>query len=148
MCVTFHHKCSCSVSHGSIPDFCQQFYTNASFWLGTSNDTVRTVLESVKTNILTNVSDEQFMNMLERHLCYYYYPLCDPLTGDIIAVCNGSCSKLNGNRDYSNLLSEVASDIITHGVEPPDDKCLKTFHAASENISVSSFCVRTEGMFH
>ena len=149
MCITiFFYKCSCSASHDNLPDFCQQYYTNASFWLGASNDTLRNGLESVKINVLTNVSDEQFLDMIERHLCYYYYPLCDPQTGDIKALCSGSCNKLNDNQDYSTLLSEVANEIVSRGIEPPDDKCLKTFHDESENTSISSFCIRTEGKFH
>ena len=120
-----------------------------SFLMGASNDTLRTVLESINIQFLSNVSaDKQFLEMLERHLCYYYYPLCDPQTGDIITVCNRSCNKLNGNRDYSTLLSEVENEIISHGIEPPDKKCLKTFHDVSENIPVSPFCVRTEGKLH
>ena len=111
-----------------------------------NNITLKEALDSVKVSVLNNVSfSGSLMENIQRHLCYYYYPLCDTQSNDIIALCNGSCHALNNNHEYSAVISEVADELSSFGIEPPDDKCLKTFNEQSENVSISQFCVRPEG---
>ena len=110
-----------------------------------SNETLLNseALESVNINVLSNISFNG--TLMQRHLCYYYFPLCDTQTDDVIAVCNGSCQTLNDNPVYSVVINEVAKGLNSFGIEPPDDKCFKTFSEHSNNVSISQFCVRTEG---
>lgn len=138
--------CSCLMSYEILPEFCEQYYDNATFWVRLDNVTLKEALDSVKVGILSNVSfSGSLMDNVQRHLCYYYYPLCDTQTDDIIALCNGSCHVLNDNHEYSVVINKVANKLSTFGIEPPDDKCFKTFNEQSENVSISQFCVRTEG---
>ena len=137
---------SCSVSYDILPEFCKQYYCNATFWLRLNNVTLMEALGSVNTNILSNASfSGVLLETVQHHLCYYYYPLCDAQTDTIISLCNTSCLVLNDNPDYSGVISEVTDELVSFGVEPPDDKCFKTFNEQSENIPISQFCVRTEG---
>lgn len=106
------------------------------------NETIKEALEYIKINVLNNITDDGAL--IERRLCYHYYPLCDTHTDSVIAMCNGSCQMFNDNPDYS-VISEVADELVSLGIEPPDDKCIKTFSEQSENIPVSQFCVRIEG---
>ena len=111
-----------------------------------SNKTLKEALESVRINVLSNIPlNGILIENVQRYLCYYYYPLCDTQTDDIIPLCNGSCSMLNDNLDYSVMINKVAEELELFGIEPPDDKCFQTFNEQSENVSVSQFCVRTEG---
>ena len=134
--------CSCSTAFKILPDFCIQHYTNVTFWPRVDNETIKEALEYVKMKVLNNITAGGAL--IERHLCYHYYPLCDTYTDNIIALCNGSCQMLNDNADYS-VISEVADELVSFGIEPPDDKCFKTFSEQSGNILISQFCVRTEG---
>ena len=134
------------MSYEILPEFCKQYYGNATAWMRLNNVTVMEALSSVNTNTLSNTSfSETLLETVQRHLCYYYYPLCDAQTDAIISLCNGNCLILNDNTDYSTVISEVADELVSFDVEPPDDKCFKTFNEQSENIPISQFCVRTEG---
>ena len=134
---------SCSTAYNILPDFCTQYYTNVTFWLRVDNETVKEALEYVRLNFLNDIIVGA--TLIERHLCYHYYPLCDTCTNDVIAMCNGSCHMLNDNLNYSSIISEVVDELVSFGVEPPDDKCFQTFSEQSRNIPVSRFCVRNEG---
>ena len=137
---------SCSISYEILPLFCEQYYNNVTFWVMLNNTTLKEALDSIGINLLSNTSfSETLMEIIQRHLCFYYYPLCDEQTDDVIALCNGSCLILNDNPDYSDVINEVANELVSFGIEPPDDKCFKTFNEQSEDVSISQFCVRTEG---
>jgi len=113
-----------------------------------SNETfiLKEALDFVRINVLSNISfNGTLIESVQRHLCFYYYPLCDTQTDDVIPLCNGSCSMLNSNLDYFVVINKLAKGLEFFGIEPPDDKCVKTFNDQSENVSVSQFCVRTEG---
>ena len=144
--VVYFYLHSCSTLYEILPEFCEQYYNNVTFWIRLNNTTLKEALDSVKINVLSNASfNGTLMENVQRHLCFYYYPLCDTQTDDVIALCNGSCLILNDNPDYSVVINEVANELVSFDVEPPDDKCFKTFSEQSEDVPISQFCVRTEG---
>lgn len=109
-----------------------------------NNETVKEALESVQINVLSNTSLSE-ATLMERYLCYYYYPLCDTETDDVVSMCIGSCQMLNDNPELSGVINDVAEELNSFDIEPPDNKCSKSFHGQSDNFPVSQFCVRTEG---
>lgn len=136
-----------------IPESCVSFYSADNLPAGGRINGsmmipgIRQALDSL-LNETSNTSGNRnpCMELIQRYLCNYYFPLCDLESGDIIPTCRRTCTLLFNNKTCSNLLMSASSTIEEQGIAvvPNDSLCESTFLPITEP-SVADTCIKVEG---
>jgi len=85
------------------------------------------------------------LDLMEQYLCYYYFPLCNVMTGEIIPVCSSSCALLRNNEDCSDLLEIANEEFEQDNISPPGDMCILTYRNFVNTPRISTNCTSIEG---
>ena len=129
-----------------VPRFCRRFYSDDDGYFIGSQLNVQMALSRID-NIFQMPSNNlnPCLDLMERYLCHYYFPLCNLMTGEIIPVCSSSCSLLRNNEDCSDLLVIANEEVERDGVIPPFDTCIQTHRNFVNTPSISQNCIAIEG---
>ena len=82
---------------------------------------------------------------VQRYLCYYYFPVCNMTTNEIVPVCTDTCELLYLNDDCLGLLVNASVDLMRESVPVPDDSCTQTSRSFSNVPMISNNCTAIEG---
>jgi len=85
--------------------------------------------------------DSPCFDLVQRHLCYHYYPVCDTGTGDVVPICSENCDILNSEPNCVDLLTIIISDIETMGYVVPEMQCSVVQTNNNSNTQVTSQCL-------
>lgn len=120
--------CSCKMlSSNDTTIFCEEILKNSTLYhyQGNLNDSI----------YLSNISSLRIqspcLNLIKHHLCYYYHPVCDLDSGDVIEPCNSNCEQLNSDPTCIDLIHNVTRELESVGLTFPNIKCLKAEAANS-----------------
>jgi len=85
--------------------------------------------------------DTLCFDLVQRHLCYHYYPVCDTDTGDVVPICSDNCDIINSEPNCADLLTIIRSDIEALGRVVPEMQCSVVQTNNNSNIQVTSQCL-------
>ena len=128
------YLCSCSIlSSDEIVPFCAGVLENDTFYH-------QNLLPTTDFNLFDASSeDTPCFDLVRRHLCYHYYPVCNTDTGDVVPICSDNCDILNSEQSCVDLLTIVISDVEARGRVVPEMQC--SVVQASNNSQVTSQCL-------
>ena len=114
---------SCKIlSRNDIPTFCEEMLGNSTLYHH------RDSLDDIDSSFLLNITSLQTrspcLDLMKRYLCYYYHPVCNTETGDVVEFCTSNCEVLNEDSSCSDLVIDVTRELETVGQEFPDIECL------------------------
>jgi len=127
---------------------CKIFYGNGiSYYNGTFIANLWRALNDVEENVINNADDHLTFcaELVQRYLCYHYYPLCDQTSGNIMPACRRSCNLMFNNNACSELLMNAFDIIEESNIIPPDDSCMTTVRSFPSPPRVAS-CIAIEGL--
>ena len=139
----------------NVPKSCATFYNNDDTYINESSmyNAIRRALDQL-LNDSSNTSSiqESCQQLVHHYFCYYYFPLCNNDTGNIIPVCGESCNLMYNNEECFNVRLRALSMLRNFRFPVPadDDVCDKTFLPNNTNNSVSPMennCIRIEGIY-
>ena len=121
------------------------YHTDDTVFQGNQNNSLGRAIDGTFDNLNAEFSsNSECVESVQRYLCYYYFPLCDMTTGDIIPVCDSNCELLLENVACSNVLVVASEGLRTHNVSIPDESCSRT-HQPFINPVISNDCIEIEG---
>ncbi|XP_065909295.1 tyrosine-protein kinase Mer-like [Dysidea avara] len=125
---------NCSIlSSDEIVPFCAGVLENDTFYH-------QNLLPTTDFNLFDASSeDTPCFDLVRRHLCYHYYPVCNTDTGDVVPICSDNCDILNSEQSCVDLLTIVISDVEARGRVVPEMQC--SVVQASNNSQVTSQCL-------
>ena len=95
-------------------------------------------LDDIHRNLDTRLaSGSKCAKAVQQYLCYYYYPLCDLDTNEIIPVCYSTCDNLVNNDECSELLM-LASKSLDINSRP--NNCSRAHRPFNKPPAVSNNC--------
>ena len=142
----------------SVPRSCARFYDdNSAHYNGSTiyGGIIARDLDNLLSDgtSMTSTHDVQDLcaELIHNYFCYYYYPLCDIETGEIIPVCTESCNLLYNSDVCSDLLISALS-MLRRGRYPvpdEDDVCERGFlpFPNTSDPSLVDYCENIEGCY-
>jgi len=130
-----------------IPRFCCRFYSASDgYFNGSVISGLQMALNRVNNTFQSDSNNlNPCLDLMEQYLCYYYFPLCNVTTGEIIPVCSSSCALLRNNEDCSHLLKITNEEIEWDNVSLPGDMCTQTYRNYANAPQISTNCISIEG---
>ena len=154
---SFPYSCRANDVRTSVaPELCHDYYTfggssNNAIYDGDLLPGIPQALNVTLMNISSSTPDHlnHCVELLERYLCHYYFPMCRVNRNEIEPVCSSSCNLLLNDDDCSDLLVTALHIIADHNItlSPDDDMCVMTYRPfnGSGKPSISSDCRSLEG---
>ena len=138
--------CRCMPVNGSTNTIglCGSHYSSEDEYFNDSEISgLQTALQTINDTFQNNNNNSCVSLMIE-YLCHYYFPPCDPVSGEIIPVCS-SCALLANNENCYELREIANNELEIENVIPPDDGCIQTYHSYVNPPAVSDSCSSIEG---
>ena len=107
------------LSRNDIPTFCEEILGNSTLYYHLSDTNSSCLL-----NITSLQTQSPCLDLMKRYLCYYYHPVCNKETGDLVQFCTSNCEVLNDNSSCSDLVINVTRELESVGQTFPDVECL------------------------
>ena len=124
---------------------CMAYYDrDDGFINGTLRRMIRMTLDNIEANLTGSCAD-----MVQRYLCYFYWPRCDLTNGEVIPVCIDSCDSLFNNEECSSALTSaietLQGNIRDGSLGVPSESCDTTTRRLMESHVESEDCITIEG---
>jgi len=140
--------CSCNQATGpnGVPFSCEQYYSqDDGFFNATVRGMVRRTLDEISIEL--SMGNGPCVDLILRYLCYYYFPVCNQITGVVTQSCTNSCNLLVNNQTCLNFLRDASMRMEQVGILAPDTDCQMTFATVELPDEVSDNCIAVEGQF-
>ena len=127
--------------------FCRSYYSSEDrYFSGSILSGLQTALQA-SNDTFQNDTDNPCVPLMLQYLCYYYFPVCNLTTDEIIPVCRSSCTLLANTEDCPELREIAISESERNNVAPPDDSCAQTHRSYVNPPVMSDSCLSIEGQF-
>ena len=113
-----------------VPDFCEEILDNTALYhyQDILNDS------SVLATISSLQTESPCLDMIKHYLCFHYYPVCNPETGELVQLCSNNCKLMKDNSMCSDLMLNVTTELKLVGVILPKIEC-----SADDEITTPCF---------
>ena len=150
MYLHYIYRCLRPTQGNGVPEFCADlgFYdSNDGYFNGSEIRFLQRALSDTFVTFTSNpYNDSECVEPVQLYLCYYYFPLCDISTSEIIPVCDESCDFLFDNDDCLDLMTIAYQEFALYDLPPlPDESCFPTYRNFARPASLSDICAEIEG---
>ena len=127
--------------------FCRRYYSSEDgYFSGSTLSGLQTTLQAIN-DTFQNDTDNPCVPLMLQYLCFYYFPVCNLTTDEIIPVCGSSCILLANTEDCPELREIANSELERNNIAPPDDSCAYTHRSYVILPVISDSCLSIEGQF-
>jgi len=129
-----------------LPEMCAIYYDDGDgYFSGSTFSGLQNAFQRISNMVRSESDSNQCVELMKNFLCHYYFPLCNQTTGEIIPVCNHSCTLTLTDEDCSALREIVKGELEQDNVTSPKESCSQAYRSFGNPLSVSKDCFSIYG---